>query len=126
MSWATLSLSLNGGFMRILARLRALLRRSISDKPADADAALSFADNDSPAHEADLYSSPIEAPAGVIKEVTSSHPTKRHGGFKIRLTTTIIGVSKVTFCNEKSCAQLRKRCSFWLISQKMLLTSMSS
>jgi CheY-like chemotaxis protein len=79
----------------LLARLRALLRRSTSDKPADADAALSFVDNNSLAHEAELYSSPIEAPAGGIKEVTSSHPTKRHGGFKIRLTTTIIGVASV-------------------------------
>jgi DNA-binding response OmpR family regulator len=77
----------------LLARLRALLRRSTSDKPADA--ALSFVDNSSLPHEADSYSSPIEAPAGGIKEVTSSHPAKRHGGFKIRLTTTIIGVASV-------------------------------
>jgi hypothetical protein len=79
----------------LLARLRALLRRSTSDTPTDTDAALSFADNDSPAHEADSCSSLIEAPAGGIKEVTLSHPIKRHDGFKIRLTTTIIGVASV-------------------------------
>jgi hypothetical protein len=81
----------------LLARLRALLRRSTFGKPVDVDVdvALSFAGNDSSAHEAGSCRSPIEAPAGGVKEVRSSHPVKRHVGFKTRLTTTIIGVASV-------------------------------
>jgi hypothetical protein len=78
----------------LLARLRALLRRSAFDRAGDSDTALSFADND-PAHAANSCSSSIEAPVEDVNGVTSSRPVKHHVGFTTRLTTTIVGVASV-------------------------------
>lgn len=54
----------------LLARLRALLRRSAFDRSGDPGAVLTFADDPS-VHEADSDSSPIEAPARGARRATS-------------------------------------------------------
>jgi two-component system response regulator MprA len=83
----------------LLARLRALLRRSTFEKPrnpgaANPGAALTFVDSPS-ARETDLCRSPIEASVGRVKRVASSLSVKRTVGRKARLTAKIIGVASV-------------------------------
>lgn len=77
------------------ARLRALLRRSTLDRIGNTGAALTIADSEPSAHEAEPHSLPIEASAGDVKRVTSSRFVKRHFCFKSRLTATIIGIVSV-------------------------------
>lgn len=79
----------------LLARLRALLRRSTFGKPGDLGTALTFADSEPSAHETYSYSPPIEVPVGGVEKVTSSRLVKRPAHLKTRLTTQIIGVASV-------------------------------
>jgi len=79
----------------LLARLRALLRRSTTDRRGDPGSVLTFVDKDPSAHEADSYSSPIEAPRGGVKKVTPNRAVKRHASPKTRLFTKVIGVASV-------------------------------
>lgn len=79
----------------LLARLRALLRRSAFDRPEDSGAALTFSDSEPSAHETGSYSPPIEASVGGVEKVTSSRLVKRHVHLKTRLTSKIIGVASV-------------------------------
>jgi DNA-binding response OmpR family regulator len=79
----------------LLARLRALLRRSTGDRPGQPGAALTVADSEPSAHETGSYSPPIEASAGNMEKVTSSRPVKHHAHLKTRLTTRIIGFASV-------------------------------
>lgn len=79
----------------LLARLRALLRRSTFDRPGNPGAALTSADGEPSAHEAVSSSPPIEASAGDVEKATSSRPVKRHVHPKTRLTTKIIGFASV-------------------------------
>lgn len=79
----------------LLARLRALLRRSTFDRPGNPGAALTFANSAPWAHGAESVTPPIEASVGGIKSVTPSHPVKRHVRLKTRLTTKIIGAASV-------------------------------
>ena len=79
----------------LLARLRALLRRSTVDRPGGPGATLTFADNDPSAHGYDSTTPPTEASVRGVKSVTPSHPVKRHVRLKNRLTTKIIGAVSV-------------------------------
>ena len=79
----------------LLARLRALLRRSTIDRLGDPGAGLTFADNDPAAHKDGSHGSLIEASVGGVKRVTSSRPVKRPVGLKARLSTKIIGVASI-------------------------------
>lgn len=79
----------------LLARLRALLRRSTFDRLGGPGAALTFADSDPSAHEADAATPPIEVSVGGVESVTPSRPVKRHVRLKTRLTTKIIGAASV-------------------------------
>ncbi len=78
----------------LLARLRALLRRSTFDRPGDPGAALTFADSKPSAHEAGSYSPPTKAPVGGLEKLTSSRPVKGQRRLKTRLTR-IVGVASV-------------------------------
>jgi DNA-binding response OmpR family regulator len=77
----------------LLARLRALLRRSTVDRPGGPGAGPAFADSDPSVHEADSAATlAIEAP---VEKVTPSRPVERQVRLKTRLTTKIIGAASV-------------------------------
>lgn len=61
----------------LLARLRALLRRSTFDRLGGTGAAPTFTDSDPSAHEADAATPPIEVSVGGVESVTPSRPVKR-------------------------------------------------
>jgi DNA-binding response OmpR family regulator len=79
----------------LLARLRALLRRTTIDRLGDPGAVLTFVDNDPSAYVADSHGSPIEVSVRGVKRVTSSRPVKSHVSLKTRLSTKVIGVASI-------------------------------
>jgi two-component system, OmpR family, response regulator MprA len=79
----------------LLARLRALLRRSTFDRLRGPGAAPTVTNSDPSTHEADSASPPIEASAGDAESAAPTQPVKRHVRLKARLTTKIIGVASV-------------------------------
>lgn len=79
----------------LLARLRALLRRSTCGRTGELGAALTLADSEPSAHGAGPLSPPIDAFVGGAEKATSSRPVKRHVHPKTRLTTKFIGFLSV-------------------------------
>lgn len=80
----------------LLARLRALLRRSTVDRPVDSGGVLTFAGSETSAHEGGSSSPlPIETSVENMEQMTSSRLVKRHVPRKTRSIPKIIGIASV-------------------------------